>query len=126
MADIERVRPCGNFRSGDHPMKTSSFVSPILGAMLCGHFLRSSDEYARNEHECSAKPHLQSCGEHRRIHKPVSHPCDDPEFDKDDDNGNPQGKLKLLDKEREGVTNASPASSWRRKLDRVPRDVRVP
>src|SRR6266852_2836725 len=63
--------------------------------------------YARNEHECSAKPHLQSSGERWRIHVPVPHPGDDPEFDKDDGNCNPQGQRKIIDKKREGVANAS-------------------
>ncbi len=43
--------------------------------------LGSSDEDARNEHECSSKSHLRSCGEDWRVHEPVSHPSDDPKFD---------------------------------------------
>src|ERR1700716_4734062 len=52
-------------------------------------------------------PTLQSCGERWRIHVPVPHPGDDPEFDKDDDNRNPQGQRKIFDKKWEGVANAS-------------------
>src|SRR5713226_9150590 len=72
-------------------------------ALLCGLWLRFSNEYARNEHECSAKSHLQSCGERWRIHVPVPYPGDDPEFDKDVDNRNPQGQRKIFDKKWEGV-----------------------
>src|ERR1039457_2189097 len=85
----------------------SSIGSPIPRAMLLGMFLRSSYEDTCNEHECSAKSHLHRCGEHWRIHEPVPHPCDNSEFQKDDDNCNPEGKLKLPDKKWEGVTNAS-------------------
>jgi len=42
-------------------------------ALLFGLCLRFSNEHARNEHECSAKSHLQSCGERWRIHVPVPH-----------------------------------------------------
>ena len=77
-------------------------LRPILGLAL-----RSSDENARNENERSAKSYLHGGGEDGRVHEPVSHPCDDPEFDQNDDNGDPQGKLKLVDQEREGMANAS-------------------
>lgn len=70
---------------------------PIFWLCFLDLFLRFSDEDASNKHECAAKAHLQSGGEHWRIHESVSHPCDDPEFGKDDDNCNPQGKLKLPD-----------------------------
>jgi hypothetical protein len=52
-------------------------------------------------------PTLQSCGERWRIHVPVPHPGDDPKFDKDDDNRNPQGQRKIFDKKREGMANSS-------------------
>lgn len=68
---------------------------PRINAGAPTQFSRSSDEYAGNEHECSAKPYLQSSGKNRRIHESVSHLCDDPEFDQDDDNRNHQGQLKL-------------------------------
>ena len=70
-------------------------------------FLRFSDENTCEEHQCSAKTHLQSCGEHRSIHESMPDPGDDTEFDKDNGNCNPQGELKLPDKKREGVANAS-------------------
>src|SRR5271156_240485 len=87
--------------------KTLVFRCPDSGTYAFWAVLRFSDEDAGNEHECSAKSHLQSCREHWSIHEPVAHPCDDPEFNENDSNCNPQGDPKLLDKERERVTNAS-------------------
>jgi len=98
--ETQTMAPHANFQCGDRSMRTSSFASAIPRPMLCGLFLRSSDEDAGNEDECSAKPHLQSCGEHGRIHEPVPHPRDDPEFDKDDGDCNAKGYAKLGDKER--------------------------
>src|SRR5579862_815574 len=65
------------------------------------------NQYAGAKNDRSAKGHLYSCGECRRLHEPMPHPCDYAEFHHDDCDRDPDGQRESVGEKWQSMSNAT-------------------